>query len=508
VRPALLATAEFCASCHKVGLPPEVTHDIWLRGQDDYDAWQQSAVAGQGAGAVRRPPATKVCQSCHMELEPAVLGDRAAKDGKIRSHRFLAANSALPALRGDEDGKARVEAFLKGAVSIELVTRREGSALVVDTVLRNRKVGHRFPGGTVDSNEAWVEVTVTRADGDPVARSGILSPRGELDPDVHLIRGQPVDGEGLPIRERDPQHMRGVVWDTTITPADPQVVRYRLERAPEGPHHIRARVRYRKVSAAYAQSACRKLADPDARARCLAVPVVEISEAEQDETAEPRSWEAWLDHGLGLADGLVERAGLALPSLLRAQELAPSRIEPILGLLRLAVAEGRTDDALALAAQAEKRDPSHPAPYWLSAKALVNAYRQEDAVAPLTRLVALVPGDREAWIMLGRARSVAGDHEGALIAADRALSIDAESEGGHYVRLLALRALSREKEAAGEEQLYLFHRRRIERDLALRARFEARFPERAQESFAAHEHPLHRVEPARGVSGLGRCLRN
>ena len=44
-----------------------------------------------------------------MPLEPAALGDVSAKNGMVRSHRFLAANTALPFLRGDGETLDRVE---------------------------------------------------------------------------------------------------------------------------------------------------------------------------------------------------------------------------------------------------------------------------------------------------------------------------------------------------------------------------------------------------------------
>src|SRR5262249_41646654 len=134
LRPPLMSQALFCAACHKVGLGTDVTAgERWLRGQNDYDAWHLSAVSGNGAGSVYRPetapskgsepPATgsgrqsrpsptrsdaaKVCQDCHMPLEPAVLGDAGAKNGMVRSHRFLGANTALPHLRGDGEQERR-----------------------------------------------------------------------------------------------------------------------------------------------------------------------------------------------------------------------------------------------------------------------------------------------------------------------------------------------------------------------------------------------------------------
>src|SRR5262249_47149059 len=154
LRPAHLGDARVCATCHKVGLAPEVTHDRWLRGQDDWDAWQTSAASGHGASATFRP-ATERCQDCHMPLEPARLGDAAAKNGLIRSHRFLGGNAALAAARGDPDAADREARFLDGAVTLELVWSGPDR---VDAVLANRRVGHRFPGGTNDSNEVWLDV--------------------------------------------------------------------------------------------------------------------------------------------------------------------------------------------------------------------------------------------------------------------------------------------------------------------------------------------------------------
>src|SRR5437763_14565994 len=49
LRPTLMAQAQFCAACHKVGLGVDVTAgDRWLRGQNDYDAWHVRGVSGNG----------------------------------------------------------------------------------------------------------------------------------------------------------------------------------------------------------------------------------------------------------------------------------------------------------------------------------------------------------------------------------------------------------------------------------------------------------------------------
>ena len=48
-------TAEFCFSCHKVHLDVPVNHYRWIRGFNEYDNWQASAVSGQGARSFYYP---------------------------------------------------------------------------------------------------------------------------------------------------------------------------------------------------------------------------------------------------------------------------------------------------------------------------------------------------------------------------------------------------------------------------------------------------------------------
>ena len=45
-------------------------------------------------------------------------------------------------------------------------------AIVLDVVMRSLRVGHRFPGGVMDAQDAWIEVTVHDARGKLVAEAG------------------------------------------------------------------------------------------------------------------------------------------------------------------------------------------------------------------------------------------------------------------------------------------------------------------------------------------------
>jgi tetratricopeptide (TPR) repeat protein len=497
LRAPTLGTARLCGGCHKVGLTEEVTGFHWQRGQDDYDAWNDSAISGHGPGAPRRPDAARRCQDCHMPFEPAVLGDLAAHaspggggEAVIRSHRFLGANSALAHLRGDGEHERRTAGFLRGAVTLDVQAGARGEA---DIVVRNRRVGHRFPGGTSDSNEVWLEVTALDGAGRVLAESGAPDGRGLVGEEAHRFRAQPVDAEGRPVARRDVQHIRGVAFDTSLSPADPQCVRYRL---PAGTARVRARLRYRKFEPPYLERACARLPDAQARARCLAAPIVEVAEAEaavrdgrvESDGGDP--YERQLDHGLALADALADRASLALGPLRLAASLRPDRPAPQLGLARVALTLGQTDEAIAILDRLDGRTAGPPldASLWLRAQALHHAYRDGPALVAVEALAARMDGDRNVLGLLARLRGLAGDARGALDAAERALAVDPEHEEALFQRMLAERELGRDDDAATEA--WLRHRRDVEEDLALRRRYGRLRPALADEAIGAHVHRL------------------
>jgi tetratricopeptide (TPR) repeat protein len=309
---------------------------------------------------------------------------------------------------------------------------------------------------------------------------------------------------------RDPQNLRGVIYDTSLGPADPQVVRYRLPPqafALKTPLRVQAALRYRKFSADYAAFACAMVPAGPVRERCQDLPTLTVAEDERMiygdgsrvlgfSATRPQSrgpfplWSRALDHGLGLSDGLVERAGAAEASLQRAVALAPQQAEPLIGLARLYLTQGRTDEVLATCQAAHKLRPDHPACWLLPTLALYRTYRFAQARPYVERAALDLPNDRLVLSLLSRIRGLMGETHAALQAAEQVLAIDEESEEGHYQRALLLRELGRPKEAAEAEARYLFYRRPIERDQALRTLFRIKDPKRADEDSPAHIHDL------------------
>lgn len=307
--------SEFCASCHKVHLDVPVNRYRWVRGFNSYDNWQASGVSGQGARSFYYPDQPMSCNDCHMPLVPS--NDPGSKGGKIRSHRFAAANTAVPHVNGDTKQLEEVRRFLQdGIITLDVfavapvvedasspqMLRRAGQMAVatgfavgeegggrrgpavlrevgvlaapidraapvvqpgetvrVDVVVRTRKVGHFFPSGTVDAFDVWVEFQALDAAGEVVFWSGRVEDEGAgpVDPGAHFYRALQVDAHGNPIDKRNAFNMRGLVYARLIPPGAADTVHYRLgiPEGVEGPLTLRARLNYRKFSHAYTRFA-------------------------------------------------------------------------------------------------------------------------------------------------------------------------------------------------------------------------------------------------------------
>ncbi len=268
---------------------------------------------------------------------------------------------------------------------------------------------------------------------------------------------------------------------------------------------MRARLLYRKFSAAYAARACGILPQASRR-RCLDVPTVELSRATLAADAEPAwtsDWRRLTEYGLGLSSALADSASEAEPILERARTLAPDRPEPLIALARLAQKLGRTDDAVRLAGTASALAPDHPAPYFIAGSCLFDAYRAARARAPVEKLLALLPTDRAALGLAARVRGLNADPAAALEAADRLLAIDPDLDDAWYQRALALGELNRATEATAATDEYLAHRATTEIDLALRRKWRTNNPALVDESVPVHVHTLLRLNTETGVDREG-----
>ncbi len=289
-------TAEFCSTCHKVHLDEPVNNFRWVRGFNDYDQWQKSGVSHQGALSFYYPEKAQKCVDCHMPLVEST--DAANINGKVHSHRFPAANTALPYVNRHpdqlkvvtdflQDDVVTLDLFADGTPIPEVVGRlrsvsghkpkaseTNGIKLIrgedtrIDVVVRTRGVGHQFPAGTIDAFDIWLEVKVTDENGKIVFWNGrIAAPDGDgpVDPRAHFYRSYMLDAHGNLINKRNAWAARTVLYSNTIPPGAADTVRYRLEI----PHDcgdtltVEAKLNYRKFNWWHTQWAYAGVRDPE-----------------------------------------------------------------------------------------------------------------------------------------------------------------------------------------------------------------------------------------------------
>ena len=517
----------YCATCHKVSLTEPVNDYRWLRGQNEFDNWDDSGVSHNAARTFYLPAARQTCQDCHMPPEPAVRGDLAAEDGMVRSHRFLAANTALPFVRGDGATLRRIEDFLQEeklridifAVRVpdgdppQLVAPRgaslpSGQPVVFDVVVRNLGVGHTFPGGTNDSNEGWIEFTVTDAEGRRISASGLLQADGYLDPYAHTFKSVLVDGNGNAIHRRNAHDIHTTVYANVIGPGAADLAHYEftLPASLAGSTlTVTARLLWRKFDRAYSVFAYESNragfaafdAPPDLPVTRIAADSVQVlvappgARAADAGNAGPRDWTRHNDYGIALLlEGDLRRAAEAFA---RVEAMAPDRVDGPLNLARTAFAEGNLALAYGALERSEAIDPGNARAAWVWGQVLREDGRYEDAALAYLRVLEVFPGDRAAWRALGRTRFLGGRYEDALDALDRVLEIDPEDRVAHYHRMLALRALGRAAEAARAEAAYLYYGVDEAAQEVTRA-YRARNP---GANLMAQPIPVHRLEVAR-----------
>ena len=244
-----------------------------------------------------------------------------------------------------------------------------GTTVRVDAVVRTRKIGHFFPGGTVDAYDVWLEFQARDARGRILAWSGGVEDngRGPVDPGAHFYRSYQLDGEGNPINKRNAWQTRSVLYVRLIPPGAADTVHFRMAipKDAAGPITLEAKLNYRKFSNYYTKFAFAGVAKAGQRAwittaasirstrsrfricrssrwrtrlRTIAVGRAEL--AAGDSQADRERWNDW---GIGLLlQGDLKGAEYAFH---RVTEAEPGYADGWLNVARALIQEGETDAA-------------------------------------------------------------------------------------------------------------------------------------------------------------------
>lgn len=472
--------SEFCMSCHKVNLDVEVNNYRWLRGQNEYDAWHNSGVARNQPRTWYEPPTVRQCQDCHMPYEEAVLGDFAADNGLVRSHRFLSVNTALPALRGDTDTIRRMEEFLRDEkLRLEIFAiRRESGELImsardnevyvspgetiqVDVVVRNLNVGHTFPGGTNDSNEGWIDFKVSAGD-DVVFHNGYLGQDRHVDPAAHFYKAVLVDRHGERIAKRNASDIYATVYANVIAPSTSDIARYKFKVPDDAAAReltINARLMWRKFNREFTEFVFEDGEIPDLPITEIETDLVTLSVSEWGATQairpvkdDEKRWMRYNDYGIGsVLDGDTRTA---LAAFAEVAQLVPEKMDGYLNQARAHLSEGSLDKAEYFLRQASTKAPNEARLAFFWGMLLEKKGRLTEAVEAYRRTLQSYPESRDTLVRLGRVYWLDSQYQSSIDMYKRVLTIDPEHALAFHQLHLAYKALAANATDAEEKHRY------------------------------------------------------
>ena len=130
---------------------------------------------------------------------------------------------------------------------------KPGEIVEAHVVVRNLGVGHRFPAGTTDSNEIWLEFRASVGDRTFYV-SGAVDPNSKtVDATAEHYRSYAVTREGKRFVSRVGVDVYTPLYSRRLGPGTADIVRYRFRVPPDAKGELKldARMRYRKFMMPY-----------------------------------------------------------------------------------------------------------------------------------------------------------------------------------------------------------------------------------------------------------------
>jgi Flp pilus assembly protein TadD len=583
---------EFCSGCHKVHLDMPVNNYRWIRGLNEYDNWQASGVSGQGARSFYYPATPMMCADCHMPM--VASKDEGNVNGYVHSHRFPGANTAVPTANEDteqleaskkflQDKQVSVDIFAVSPVAKndtlgsqknlpkqELSTTfavgeeaeatgptgpagearpitaplgrmdarvRRGDDALVDVVVRTRKVGHFFPGGTIDALEVWLELHATDEKGQTIFWSGKVDDdgKGPVEKGAHFYKSLLIDSHGNPINKRNAWAARATVYVHLIPPGAADTAHFRMHIPENAGEHIQlhAKLNYRKfqwwnTQFAFAGKQKSPQTDPnvtpDYDDRQVAftgdlshvsskapgipnLPIITVAEDNKSihvlphTAAQPapeivrnkEDWTRWNDYGIGLfLQGDLVGAERAF---LRATEIDPQNADGWTNVGRVRVQEGSTESAKEVLQKALALKPGLARANFFYARVLKEEGKYDEAAKTLQDVLAQYPKDRVVHNELGRVLFLQKRYNDAIKELQQTLAIDPEDLQANYNLMLCYTGLGDEVRANEHRDRYLRFKA-DESSQALTGAYRQAHPEDNNERQPIHEHVSVALGPA------------
>jgi len=431
-------------------------------------------------------------------------------------------------------GVVREVGKIAAPIGAEGVKVKAGSSVRVDVVVRTKRIGHFFPGGTVDAFDIWLELEARDAVGKPIFWSGRIEDDGAVEPGAHFYRAYQLDAEGNPINKRNAWQARTLLYARQIPPGAADTVHFRLDipKGAKGPIQLSARLNHRKFSDYYNKFSYAGEPKPGQDRSLVSaahnsmeysfdksnipanvtgklkgeipkLPITILAKAEtrlevtNDEpdwkpTVQRALWERWNDWGIGLLlQGDLKGAEYAFK---RVTESDPGYADGWLNVARALIQEGETDAAKPFIAKALALDKSLGRIHYFKGLIEKTDGDYDAALASLRTASALYPRDRVVLNQIARVLFLKRQYQEAIDVTKKICEVDPEDVQMHYTAMLAYRGLDRKEDAEREEKL--FRRFKAEESSqAITAKRRMLSPEDNNERQTIHDHASVSVGP-------------
>ncbi|MCC2672023.1 MAG: putative system TPR-repeat lipoprotein [Armatimonadetes bacterium] len=342
--------------------------------------------------------------------------------------------------------------------------------------MQNTGIGHDFPTGMPDLQEAWLEVTLSDPSGRRVSGSGVTGPATGSDPGAHTYRLVPLDRSGQPLRHGELDRWASTAEWRRIPAGGADLARYALT-APRGGGTLRFRLLRRRRP-----DFSRWAGEPVQTAPQILAELTQPLPGPGAVTPGAQSQAArWRAYGNALAG--VKNFPQALAALRTASELDPADVETVLAQGRVYLDEGDLLDAREQFRKAQASDAERGQAW--EAAVLRRMGQPDQAAVLLKPLVRRYPRDARLRFELASAYMAALRNEDAAREFEAVLDVDPTNDRAHFSLMFCLQRLNRLTAARREETIY-----RLLRPETVTAAGKAG----ATEDRPLHVHPL---EPAR-----------
>ena len=409
------------------------------------------------------------------------------------------------------------------------VSVRRGDSVRVEVVVRTRKVGHFFPGGTVDAFDVWVELEAVDDKGRVLLHSGVAANdgKGPVDTGAHFYRSLQLDEHGNAINKRNAWATRSVAYVRLIPPGAADTIHYRLQIPEDAGDRIflKAKVNYRKFAWWNTQWAYGGIRDPTQKEFALTpsyddgkwvfagdtskvsgevkaipdIPTTVMAQgqaslrvlprgAQLPETApltNPAVRERWNDYGIGLLlQGDIRNAEA---TFLKVTKMDPGYADGWVNVARARIQEGNMSAGRDMLQKALEIDPALAKTHFFLGVALKSLGEYDESLTHFRAAAALYPRDRVVVNQLARVLFLKRDYSAAIEELNKVLAIDPEDLQAHYNLMLCYQGVGDAEKASREQALYVRFKA-DEASQAITGPYRQLHPDDNNERQQIHEH--------------------